>query len=78
MDIISQKKALTRGVFMNLSRGGAQHPLGPENPLKSIDFSDLPEYAPGSRTLTNVGKTSFLSQPSYIHFFKTEKRTFTR
>ena len=38
--------AKTRGIFRNLSRGGlhffpggAQHPLGPENPLKSIDFT---------------------------------------
>ena len=43
-----------RGVSRNLSRvglifflfpgGGAQHPLGPENPLKLIDFTG-PEYA---------------------------------
>ena len=49
VDIIGQKKALTRGVFRNLSRGayifffpgggGAQHPFGHENPLKSIDFT---------------------------------------
>ena len=33
--------------FFSLSRG-AQHPLGPENPLKSIDFTGPiapPEYA---------------------------------
>ena len=53
----------TRSVFRNLSRGGlnflsllSQHSLGPENPLKSIDFtgpggglslkSPPPEYAP--------------------------------
>ena len=39
----------SRGVFRNLSRGGglnfflspggAQHPLGPENPMKSIEFT---------------------------------------
>jgi len=40
--------ALNRGIFRNLSKGGfnfflfpggAQHLLGPENPLKSIDFT---------------------------------------
>jgi len=39
---------VSRGVFRNLSRGGGlnfcisrgdQHPLGHENPLKSIDFT---------------------------------------
>ena len=30
---------------------GAQHPLGPENPLKSIDFTGPPEYASGSLPL---------------------------
>jgi len=25
--------------FFYLSRGGAQHPLGPEKPLKSMDFT---------------------------------------
>jgi len=44
---------MSRGVLRNLSRGGglkffylsgggAQHPLGPENPLKSIDFTGPP------------------------------------
>jgi len=57
-----------RGVFRNLSRGGGayifsfqwgdQHPLGNENPLKSIDFTgpgggvspnSPPEYASGCK-----------------------------
>ena len=34
--------------FLIFPRGGAQHLLGPENPLKSIDFTGPapPEYAP--------------------------------
>jgi len=28
-----------RGLHFFLSREGAQHSLGPENPLKSIDFT---------------------------------------
>ena len=51
MDIIAQAEAyykdiIDRGVFRNLSsgvfflsRGRAQHLLGPENTLKSIDFT---------------------------------------
>ena len=44
-----QQRIILRGVFRNLSKGGglemfsfhggAKHPLGPENPLKSIDFT---------------------------------------
>jgi len=26
-------------IFFSFQGGGAQHPLGPENPLKSIDFT---------------------------------------
>ena len=54
LDLVSYKGSnivtIHRGVFRNLSRGslnlfsfhvggGAQHPLGHENPLKSIDFT---------------------------------------
>ena len=38
-------------IFLSFQGGGAQHPLGPEIPLKSIDFTGPrdppPEYAPG-------------------------------
>ena len=43
-----------QGRIQEFFQGGAQHPLGPENPLKSIDFtgpgglsphSPPPEYA---------------------------------
>jgi len=44
---LAKKGTSSRGVFRNLSRGlhyfffpgEAQHMLGPENPLKSIDFT---------------------------------------
>ena len=48
-DLNHREEGAGRGVFRNLFRGGlkfffsfqggAQHPLGPENPLKSIDFT---------------------------------------
>ena len=37
-----------RDVFRNLSRGGAQHPLGHENPLKSIRGGSAPIASPPS------------------------------
>ena len=57
---------INRGVFRNLSKGGglnfflfpggAQHPLGPKKPLKSIDFTGpgggLAPYPPWIRLWT--------------------------
>jgi len=57
-----QEFFMGRGLHFFFQRGGAQHPLGPEKPLKSIDFTGYggglapivppPEYASG-RDLTS-------------------------
>jgi len=59
LECYEKLKPESRGVFRNLSRGGltsfsfqgggAQHPLGNENHLKSIDFTGSIDRSIGSR-----------------------------
>ena len=46
-----QRKMLLTGAYSGICPGGAQHPLGPENPLKSIDFTSPGGLSPHSPPL---------------------------
>ena len=60
------------GLNIFLYRGeGAQHLLGPENPLKSIDFfgpGGLSPYSPPLNTPLNVDTFNFMLNPLFFEY----------